>query len=287
VIAFFTLILTSDAKASIFSHSYSVSITLQFPFFSFPSPFRHFSAKIKTQTMLRKETVLVVEDEVAILDLIAMYLRADGFNVITAQDGLSALKQARTARPDLVILDVMLPGMDGLEVCKHIQAELDVYVLMLTARAEEVDKIVGLSVGADDYLTKPFSPRELVARVKAILRRRRHMNSASTVEFTELRFGDLVINPDTREVWRKQQMIDLTQREFELLHALAEQPGRVFSRDQLLERVWGTDFSRIDRVVDVHIGLLRKKLEDDPANPTLIQTIRGVGYKFVVRRGSI
>lgn len=237
--------------------------------------------------MLRKETVLVVEDEVAILDLIAMYLRADGFNVITAQDGLSALKQARTARPDLVILDVMLPGMDGLEVCKHIQAELDVYVLMLTARAEEVDKIVGLSVGADDYLTKPFSPRELVARVKAILRRRRHMNSASTVEFTELRFGDLVINPDTREVWRKQQMIDLTQREFELLHALAEQPGRVFSRDQLLERVWGTDFSRIDRVVDVHIGLLRKKLEDDPANPTLIQTIRGVGYKFVVRRGSI
>ena len=238
--------------------------------------------------MLRKETILVVEDEIAILDLIAAYLRADGFPVHTAQDGNNALKQARATRPTLVILDVMLPGIDGLEVCKQLQAEQqDVYVLMLTARAEEVDKIVGLSVGADDYLTKPFSPRELVARVKAILRRRRQLSNApgaGMVEHPELRYGDLVINPNTREVWRNGQAIDLTQREFELLHALAGQPGRVFSRDQLLERVWGTEFGRIDRVVDVHIGLLRKKLGDDPANPTLLQTIRGVGYKLVVKR---
>ncbi|MBU6359737.1 MAG: response regulator transcription factor [Chloroflexi bacterium] len=238
--------------------------------------------------MLRKETILVVEDEIAILDLIAAYLRADGFTVHTAQDGNNALKQARATRPTLVILDVMLPGIDGLEVCKQLQAEQqDVYVLMLTARAEEVDKIVGLSVGADDYLTKPFSPRELVARVKAILRRRRQLsnaNGAGMVEHPELRYGDLVINPNTREVWRNEQAIDLTQREFELLHALAGQPGRVFSRDQLLERVWGTEFGRIDRVVDVHIGLLRKKLGDDPTNLTLLQTIRGVGYKLVVKR---
>jgi len=238
--------------------------------------------------VLRKETILVVEDEIAILDFIAAYLRADGFTVHTAQDGNNALKQARATRPTLVILDVMLPGIDGLEVCKQLQAEQqDVYVLMLTARAEEVDKIVGLSVGADDYLTKPFSPRELVARVKAILRRRRQLsnaNGAGMVEHPELRYGDLVINPNTREVWRNEQAIDLTQREFELLHALAGQPGRVFSRDQLLERVWGTEFGRIDRVVDVHIGLLRKKLGDDPTNLTLLQTIRGVGYKLVVKR---
>ncbi len=238
--------------------------------------------------MIRKETILVVEDEIAILDLIAAYLRADGYIVHTAQDGNTALKQARATRPTLVILDVMLPGVDGLEVCKQLQAEQqDIYVLMLTARAEEVDKIVGLSVGADDYMTKPFSPRELVARVKAILRRRRQLSSApgsGIIEQPELRYGDLIINPNTREVWRGGQAIDLTQREFELLHALAAQPGRVFSRDQLLERVWGTEFGRIDRVVDVHIGLLRKKLGDDPANPTLLQTIRGVGYKLVVKR---
>jgi two-component system alkaline phosphatase synthesis response regulator PhoP len=237
---------------------------------------------------MQSTTILVVDDEPPILDLIASYLRADGFNVHTAQDGLGALAQARAVRPDLIVLDVMLPGMDGMEVCRRIQQEFDVYILMLTARAEEIDKIVGLSVGADDYLTKPFSPRELVMRVKAILRRSRALgprNAAQRIsERPALSFDELLIDPDTREVWHDSTQIELTPREFDLLYALAEQPGRVFNRDQLLERVWGHDFAGIDRVVDVHIGLLRRKLEDDPANPTVIQTVRGVGYKFVGRR---
>ena len=237
---------------------------------------------------MQSTTILVVDDEPPILDLIASYLRADGFSVHTAQDGPSALAQARAVRPDLIVLDVMLPGMDGMEVCRRIQQEFDVYILMLTARAEEIDKIVGLSVGADDYLTKPFSPRELVMRVKAILRRSRALGPRTAAqrvpERPALRFDDLLIDPDTREVWHDSAQIELTPREFDLLYALAEQPGRVFNRDQLLERVWGHDFAGIDRVVDVHIGLLRRKLEDDPANPTVIQTVRGVGYKFVGRR---
>jgi two-component system alkaline phosphatase synthesis response regulator PhoP len=237
---------------------------------------------------MQSTTILVVDDEPPILDLIASYLRADGFSVHTAQDGPSALAQARMLRPDLIVLDVMLPGMDGMEVCRRIQQEFDVYILMLTARAEEIDKIVGLSVGADDYLTKPFSPRELVMRVKAILRRSRALGprpAAQRVpERPALRFDELLIDPDTREVWHDSAQIELTPREFDLLYALAEQPGRVFNRDQLLERVWGHDFAGIDRVVDVHIGLLRRKLEDDPANPTVIQTVRGVGYKFVGRK---
>ncbi|HJZ47904.1 MAG TPA: response regulator transcription factor [Roseiflexaceae bacterium] len=237
---------------------------------------------------MQSATILVVDDEPPILDLIVSYLRADGFSVHTAQDGPAALAQARAVRPDLIVLDVMLPGMDGMEVCRRIQQEFDVYILMLTARAEEIDKIVGLSVGADDYLTKPFSPRELVMRVKAILRRSRALGPRPAAlrapERPALRFDELVIDPDTREVWHEDSQIELTPREFDLLYALAEQPGRVFNRDQLLERVWGHDFAGIDRVVDVHIGLLRRKLEDDPANPTVIQTVRGVGYKFVGRR---
>jgi two-component system, OmpR family, alkaline phosphatase synthesis response regulator PhoP len=232
--------------------------------------------------------ILVVDDELPITALIASYLRADGFEVYTALDGLSALTQAVDIRPDLVVLDVMLPGMDGFEVCRRIQQQLDVYVLMLTARAEEIDKIVGLSIGADDYMTKPFSPRELVLRVKAVLRRSRtRERRAGAVEPSErpiLRFEELIINPETFEVWRDGQQVDLTLREFDLLYALAEQPGRAFSRDQLLERVWGRNFVGIDRVVDPHIVALRRKLADDPIMPTLIQTVRGVGYKFVGHR---
>ena len=235
---------------------------------------------------MRSEIILVVEDEQNILNLITTYLKADGFVVHTARDGVAALRQARAVKPNLVVLDVMLPGMDGLEVCKQLQAELGVYVLMLTARAEEVDKIVGLSVGADEYMTKPFSPRELVARVKAILRRRSHgvALSGEIEPVREIKLGGLTLNPDTRDVTLNGKVIDLTGREFELVFAMAEQPNRVFSRDQLLERVWGSNFAGIDRVVDVHIGLIRKKLEEDPADPKLIQTIRGVGYKLVVRR---
>ncbi|HEU4325684.1 MAG TPA: response regulator transcription factor [Roseiflexaceae bacterium] len=237
---------------------------------------------------MRSTTLLIVEDEPNIREPLADYLRADGFEVHTAGDGLSALQQARVVRPDLIILDVQLPGVDGIEVCRRVQQEFDVYVLMLTARSDEIDKIVGLSVGADDYLTKPFSPRELLVRVKAILRRSR-IPGLRAVEPAlptrpSLRFQDLLIDPDTREVWRRDTTVELTPREFDLLYALADQPGRAFSRDQLLERVWGHDFAGIDRVVDVHIGTLRRKLEDDPNNPSLIQTVRGTGYKFVGRR---
>jgi two-component system alkaline phosphatase synthesis response regulator PhoP len=235
---------------------------------------------------VRSETILVVEDDVPIVELINKYLSAEGFVVHSAYDGPTALKQARTLKPDLIVLDVMLPGMDGFEVCRRIQQESDVYVLMLTARAEEMDKVVGLSVGADDYLTKPFSPRELVARVKAILRRHRKRDGhgETTPERQSLRLDNMVINPDSREVSYRDKPVELTQREFELLYTLAEQPGRVFSRDQLLERVWGHDFAGIDRVVDVTIGILRRKLEDDPADPALIQTVRGIGYKLSAHR---
>ncbi|NOK58750.1 MAG: hypothetical protein GFH27_549301n222 [Chloroflexi bacterium AL-W] len=236
---------------------------------------------------MQSATILVVEDEQPILDLITNYLRAEGCTVHVARDGHAALEQARTFHPDLIVLDVMLPGIDGLEVCRLIQQEMDVYVLMLTARAEEIDKIVGLSVGADDYVTKPFSPRELVMRVKAILRRSRKVAgqvNGSRYDRSSLHFGTLAIDPETREVHHHRTLIELTPREFDLLYTLAEQPGRVFSRDQLLERIWGRDFVGIDRVVDVHIGLLRRKLEEDTANPTLILTVRGVGYKFVGHR---
>ncbi len=223
-------------------------------------------------------TILVVEDEEPILDLIVAYLKAEGFHVRAARDGLEALTAARVHRPDLVILDLLLPSMGGLEVCQRLQQEGGPYILMLTARAEEIDKVVGLSVGADDYLTKPFSPRELVARVKAILRRSRH--GAPAAEVPSLKYHDLVIDPERREVRHHGALVVLTAREFDLLYTLAAYPGRVFTREQLLERVWGHDFERVDRVVDVHVSLLRRKLEDDPAEPTLIQTVRGVGYKF-------
>jgi two-component system alkaline phosphatase synthesis response regulator PhoP len=227
-------------------------------------------------------TILVVDDEQPIVDLVASYLVGEGYVVHAAYDGPSALNQCRALRPDLLVLDVMLPGLDGVEICRRLVQETGVYVLMLTARAEEVDKLIGLSVGADDYLTKPFSPRELVARVKAILRRRRE--PATPRMQPTLLFEALRIDPDRREVWRGDALVDLTPREFDLLYALACSPGRVFTREQLLERVWGRDFGGIDRVVDVHVGLLRRKLEDDPVAPALIQTVRGIGYKFVGRQ---
>ena len=170
----------------------------------------------------------------------------------------------------------MLPGMDGLEVLRRLRQESDVYVLMLTAKADEMDKIVGLSVGADDYLTKPFSPRELVARVKAILRRGRNTGAGESV----LSFRRLRIDPAARRVWKDDALVELTPIEFELLHALARHAGRVLSREQLIEQVWGYDYYGDERVVDVHIGRIRKKVEDDPAHPTLIVTVRGAGYRL-------
>ncbi len=227
------------------------------------------------------ERVLVVEDEVNIVNLVRAYLEREGFVVETATDGRAALQQARSSHPHLIVLDLMLPGMDGLEVCRRLRQESAVYILMLTAKSEEADRIVGLELGADDYLTKPFSPRELVARVKAVLRRRRDGDDA--LEGGESRLivaPPLSIDLARRQVARDDRPIDLTTLEFELLRVFAANPGIVFSRAQLLQRVWGYDFLGDERVVDVHIGLLRKKIEDDPSEPVLLKTVRGVGYKF-------
>jgi two-component system alkaline phosphatase synthesis response regulator PhoP len=218
--------------------------------------------------------ILVVDDEQSILDLVTAYLRREGYEVQTAVDGHGGLQAARAFKPDLIVLDIMLPGMDGLEVLAHLRRESDVYVIMLTARSEETDKIVGLSVGADDYLTKPFSPRELVARVKAALRRLR--DGVGPAEGTILSFSHLRIDPGQRKVWVDGDPVDLTPIEFDLLKALAEHRGRVLSREQLLQQVWGYDFYGEERVVDVHIGHIRQKLGDE----RFIVTVRGVGYRF-------
>lgn len=225
-------------------------------------------------------TILVVDDEQPIVELVASYLSAEGYHVERAYDGITALNLARAQRFDLVVLDVMLPGLDGVEVCRRLNQESGIYVLMLTARTDEVDKLIGLSVGADDYLTKPFSPRELVARVKAILRRRQK-EPGQPPERPPLQYGELLIDPERREVVAGENQIELTPREFDLLYVLARQPGRVFTRDELLQKIWGRDFTGIDRVVDVHIGTLRRKLDEGTSHLSYIQTIRGVGYKFV------
>src|SRR6266487_4177675 len=221
--------------------------------------------------------VLVVDDEPHIRAVLRGYLEADGFAVSEAADGEEAVRQVRQDAPDLVLLDVMLPGIEAL---RQVRTFSDVYVIVVTARTEEVDKLVGLGVGADDYVTKPFSPREVAARVKAVLRRDR---GARQTGAAVLRFDSLTVDPGTREVQAGGTPIGLSALEFDLLAALAEAPGRVFSRRQLLERVWGYDFFGDERVVDVHIRSLRARLGDDAANPRLIATVRGVGYKFTGR----
>jgi DNA-binding response OmpR family regulator len=218
----------------------------------------------------------VVEDEPPLVRLVSAYLEREGFDVASAGDGETALALARSFRPDVVVLDLMLPGMDGIEVCRRLRSFSDAYVVMLTARAEEADKIEGLSTGADDYVTKPFSPGELVARIRAMLRRPR----GAAVE-GELRvFGDLEIAPGAREARRGGRVIELTPREFDLLNALSARPLVAFSRAQLMEEVWGPSWFGDDHVVDVHIANLRKKLGDDPQEPLYVKTVRGVGYKM-------
>lgn len=218
--------------------------------------------------------ILVVDDEQSIIDSVSAYLKKEGYNVLTAMDGPSGLKAAKVHKPDLIVLGIMLPGMDGVDVLTQLRRESDVYVIMLTAKAEETDKIVGLSVGADDYLTKPFSPRELVARVRAALRRIR--GGAGLPDERILAFKHLRIDTGSHQVWLDDKPIEDAKTEFALLRSLAEHHGRVLSREQLLEKVLGYDDYGDIRVVDVHIGHIRQKLGDED----LIATVRGVGYRF-------
>lgn len=219
--------------------------------------------------------VLVVDDEPTVGMTIRAYLERDGFEVAVATDGRTALTLAQTFQPDLIILDVMLPELDGFAVLRELRRMSDVYVLMLTAKTDEIDRVLGLEMGADDYLTKPFSPRELVARVKAILRRGRNANTPDPV----LTFNQVKIDPNARRVWKHSE-IELTPIEYDLLATLAKHHGQVLSREQLIELVWGYEYFGDDRVIDVHIRRLRLKIEDDPQNPTYIVTVRGAGYRF-------
>lgn len=218
--------------------------------------------------------ILVIDDEVSILNLVDAYLRKEGYQTLLASDGHAGLEAAKAYKPDLIVLDIMLPGMDGIELLTQLRRESDVYVIMLTAKAEETDKIVGLSVGADDYLTKPFSPRELVARIKAALRRLQA--SAQTRKDSIITAPHLRIDTASRQVWVDNQLVDLTSTEFDLLKTLAEHKGMVLSREQLLEKVWGHDYYGEIRVVDVHLGHVRQKL----GQHHYITTVRGVGYRF-------
>lgn len=222
------------------------------------------------------ELILLVDDEPNIIELASMYLRQDGFRVISAGDGLAALERAAQDRPALMVLDLMLPRLDGWEVCKRIRAESDLPILMLTARDEDIDKIVGLELGADDYLTKPFNPRELIARIKAILRRTAPRRAVG-LDDRPLRVGNLVIDPARRVVLVGDRPVDLRAKEFDLLLALADNLGIVLSRERLLDIVWGFDFYGQTRTVDVHIAHLRTKLAGSTAE---IETVWGVGYKL-------
>lgn len=226
-----------------------------------------------TITMTYK--ILVVDDEVTLLNTVRAYLEQEGFTVQTATNGRSALYIFRDFQPDLVVLDIMLPEIDGLEVLRRLRQSSNVYVIMLTAKADETDKVIGLGLGADDYVTKPFSPRELVARIRASLRRLGDGSAKKELVSTHLRLDE-----EARLAWKKDQPLDLTPIEFDLLHTLMRHHGRALSREQLIEQVWGYDYYGDDRVVDVHIGRLRKKIEEDPAAPTLIVTVWGAGYRF-------
>ena len=223
--------------------------------------------------------ILVVDDEENIRTLVETYLRNDGYEVITSKTGEDAVEKVASASPDLVILDVRLPGIDGFEVLRRIRRQSDVFVIMLTARADELDTLVGLEVGADDYVTKPFSPRELVARVRAMLRRTK---GEPRVDLA-LQFDGLSVDEARREVLVDGAPATLTALEFDLLGALASAPGRVFTRRQLIERVWGWDFYGEERIVDVHVRNLRKALGDPADAPRFISTVRGVGYKLTAR----
>ncbi len=218
--------------------------------------------------------LLLVEDDQTLLDTLSFNLMREGYDVIRASDGVAALDLAREHKPDLIVLDVMLPGLDGLTVCRTLRREMDVPIVLLTARSSEVDRIVGLDTGADDYIVKPFSLGELMARLRAVMRRGQHR-----VE-TKLQSGDLLLDLVGHRAVRNGKSLNLPPKEFDLLAELIRHKGAVLTRDLLLQRVWGFDFAGDSRTVDVHIRWLREKIENDPANPTRIETVRGLGYRF-------
>jgi len=221
--------------------------------------------------------VLVVDDDVKTVELVKLYLSRDGYRVITAYDGVEALRLARQSHPDLIVLDLMLPGMDGLEITRTLRSESDVPIIMLTAKTTEQDRLTGLSLGADDYVIKPFSPKELAARVRAVLRRFPDEPQQGT---EEIKYGDLTVNFVKRVASLSGIPLSLTMIEFKLLGVLIKEPGRVFSRAQLIEKALGYDFDGFDRTIDVHILNLRRKLEPDPKKPKYIKTLYGAGYKL-------
>jgi len=221
------------------------------------------------------KNVLIVDDDIKTVELVKLYLTRDGYGVIAAYDGIEALRLARENYPDLIVLDLMLPDIDGFEVCRTLRQESDVPIIMLTARSTDQDKLTGLGLGADDYVTKPFSPKELAARVQAVLRRLPREHGPE-----EIKSGELSMNFTNHEAWLAGKNLDLTSVEFKLLGVLVREPGRVFSRTDLIEEALGYDFEGFDRTVDVHILNLRRKLEQDPSHPKFIKTVYGVGYKF-------
>ncbi len=222
--------------------------------------------------------ILIVDDEKNIVELIKFHLKKENYKVIEAYKGKDALDLYRKEKPDLIILDVMLPDMGGFEVCKTIRKESRVPIIMLTAKGEEIDKILGFELGADDYITKPFSPRELLARIKAVLKRTR----TSNIDTNQIQVGPFKINVNKREIYKNDKLLELKPKEFDLLKLFITNPGRVFTRQYLLEQIWGYDYLGDTRTVDVHIRRLRQKIEDNDKNARYIKTVHGVGYKFVV-----
>jgi len=220
--------------------------------------------------------ILVVDDDVKTVELVRLYLNRDGYRVITAYDGVEALRLARESHPDLIVLDLMLPGVDGLEICRTLRTESEVPIIMLTAMTTDQDRLTGLELGADDYVTKPFSPRELAARVRAVLRRLPGERGPEKIEH-----GELTLNFLKYEAFLEGKPLNLTPVEFKLLGVLAKEPGRVFSRAQIIEKAFGYDFDSFDRTIDVHILNLRRKIEPDPRHPKYIKTVYGTGYKLL------
>ena len=221
-------------------------------------------------------TILVVDDDKKIVDLVSLYLKRDGYSVLAAYDGQEALDTARRKQPDLIVLDLLLPELDGTDVCRLLRAESSVPIIMLTARSTDDDKLLGLDIGADDYLTKPFNPRELVARIRAVLRRA----TPDEEPVEDVRFGDLTVSFVRHEVFLQSRPVSLTPTEFRLLETLVKNPGRAFSRADLLDRAFGYDYDGVERTVDVHIMNLRRKIEPEPGRPRFVTTVPGVGYRF-------